>query len=582
MTSISATERTKLWNQFNTNVDHETVKTDFIRRVHRKNPPFRFKVKPKPRHCAEIPPMVEFHYKNPPPLLPSLRDVLRCERVYREYGLPSIETTQNGYAEIDNELIDLQSANEIVRKLGEEIITENPNEMNSDVVIDKPIDESIDEPIDGMIDGPIDEPINEVVVDEEMQLMVVNGKPEKEMSEVEIIEDLMENIPLERDEKLIEKIANSSTIVVDPALTLLASTTVELEPVTVHSVPITIETEPINSVEVAAISTESIPENGLNEDQLAAEEIESNHSNRLEDLEDTSKLKANRKRKRNTSTKCFTDDEDLLQLSEDVFKSKMSNGTNGTLSADVIDSQLRALDVDVIKRLAFAQLQHILKENPELVSKYQNESVNKAIADALKVKPVKITLPSQMLSQIDIAKIAEQFTNSPSSDDETNERIPAYAGVRHPIAPIPQVDDVSVYYANGFEDIENDHERALAIAKRLEAPMRESKVKARAVLTPVGDILAGKQWYTNSHTDGNIFMRYRNLVIGTGPNCDVQMKNVKRCSRLSAHHATIFYDEVNNDLFVTYSFLLFTSINNAISLKCCFVHAFLTTISFFY
>lgn len=90
----------------------------------------------------------------------------------------------------------------------------------------------------------------------------------------------------------------------------------------------------------------------------------------------------------------------------------------------------------------------------------------------------------------------------------------------------------------------DDNERALAIAQRLEKPLRESKVRARAVLTPVGDILAGKKWYTNSYLDDSLFMRYRSLVIGSGSGCDLQMKNIRKCARLSTRHATIFYDEV--------------------------------------
>ncbi|XP_055323357.1 PHD finger protein 12 [Sitodiplosis mosellana] len=469
VTSISATERVKLWNQFNTCVDHETVKSDFLRRIHRKNPPFRFKVKPKLRHCAEIPPMVEFHYKNPPPLLPSLRDVLRCERVYREHGLPSVVNTQNVYDEVDKDLQELQKANEIVRQFHEEV--DKPDDLKTETDDD--------------------------------DVVAANGLIEtKEMTEVEVIENIVDTIPLNIDEKIIEKIENK---------------------------PILVQ------------HCEAIAENGVKEDPT-----ETDNSNQLQDSSatDANKLKSIRKRKRNTSIKCFAAEcDDLLELSEEVFKSKLVNGTNGALAPDTIDDQLDRLDVDVIKRLALAQLQQILKDSPEMVAKYQNENANKAIKDALKAKPVKITLPSQLLSKDDIAKIAKQFgSNATSNDGDNND--PAYAGVGHPVPPLPQLNTETYCYANGLENIVDDKERALAIAKRLEKPLQESKVRARAVLTPVGDILAGKQWYTNSSIDDNIFMRYRSLVIGSGPGCDLQMKNVRKCARLSAHHATIFYDEV--------------------------------------
>lgn len=84
MSSVSATERIKLWNRFAGPVDQESVKAEFFRKVHSKNPPFRFKVKTLPREAIQIPPMIEYHYKNPPSLLPTLRDVLRCEAVHKK------------------------------------------------------------------------------------------------------------------------------------------------------------------------------------------------------------------------------------------------------------------------------------------------------------------------------------------------------------------------------------------------------------------------------------------------------------------------------------------------------------------
>lgn len=84
VSSVSATERIKLWNRFAGPVDQESVKAEFFRKVHNKNPPFRFKVKTLPREAIQIPPMIEYHYKNPPSLLPSLRDVLRCEAVHKK------------------------------------------------------------------------------------------------------------------------------------------------------------------------------------------------------------------------------------------------------------------------------------------------------------------------------------------------------------------------------------------------------------------------------------------------------------------------------------------------------------------
>lgn len=492
VSSISATERIKLWDQFDRNVDQETVKIDFMRKVHCKNPPFRFKLKPKLRHCAEIPPIVEFHYKNPPPLLPSLRDVLRCERVYRERGLPTVVNTEVVYDEIDKDLQELRNANGKVNDIVEPDYADEPDEVKFE---------------HGTVHDDEDDDDDEVVE--------ANGLTDtKELSEAEVIDNIVESIPMDCDEKIIEKIENRSPL----------------------------------SVETVAMAENGTDKNNIeNIVKFEINDAESD-SNQIDIASDANKLKLNRKRKRNTSTKGFGYEcDDLLELSEEVFKSKLMNGANGVISPKTINDQLEGLDVEVIKRLALAQLQQILKESPDLVTKYQNENANKAIKDALKAKPVKITLPSQLLSKDDIAKIAEQFTNNSSSCDVSDAIDPAYAGVGHPIAPLPHLStDAEAYcYTNGFEHIMDDQERALAIARRLEKPLKESKVRARAVLTPVGDILAGKQWYTNSTEDDSIFMRYRSLVMGSGPGCDLQIKNVHKCARLSSHHATIFYDDVS-------------------------------------
>ncbi|XP_053670092.1 PHD finger protein 12 [Anopheles nili] len=81
VTSVSATERIRLWNQFSNDIDHETVKTDFLRKVHRRNPPFRLKQKIRERTKILIPAAIEYHYQNPAPLLPTLRRFLRSRQV---------------------------------------------------------------------------------------------------------------------------------------------------------------------------------------------------------------------------------------------------------------------------------------------------------------------------------------------------------------------------------------------------------------------------------------------------------------------------------------------------------------------
>lgn len=44
--------------------------------------------------------------------------------------------------------------------------------------------------------------------------------------------------------------------------------------------------------------------------------------------------------------------------------------------------------------------------------------------------------------------------------------------------------------------------------------------------------------------DGAVYMRYRNLKIGSGPGNDVHLNQIGRCANVSENHAVIFYDDV--------------------------------------
>lgn len=477
------TERVKLWDQFDKPVDHETVKTEFLRRAHCKNPPFRFKLKPKPRYCAEVPPMVEFHYKNPPPLLPSLRAVLRCEHAYREHGVPNIESTEDMH-NYENLCTEIRDANEKLRAFDVSESTASQIEVNVSMQAEETTErtETTDTP-----------EIMEIDCEESVQL--INHIAGEEFSG--IVGALVEaQTPIESDEKVIEKIANRVDLITN--------------------------SEPLDQA------------THMEECQIIEQEI----------LDDT-KQQSNKSGSKRKNPACLDlEYNELLELSEEVLKSKIKTENSHTnLSPATIDEQLSGLNLDVIKRLAFAQLQQILKDSPELVAKYQNETANVAIYEELKEKPVKLKLPSQMLSKADIAAIAAQFATT-SENENSDSDDEAYAGVAYPIEPIPMVNGACSIFTNQLESITNDNERALAIARRIERPLRESKVRARAVLTPVGDILAGKRWYTNSYVDSSTFMRYRTLVVGSGLGCDFQLTNKHDCARVSEHHATIFYDEV--------------------------------------
>lgn len=108
---------------------------EFFRKVHNKNPPFRLKVKTNPRDRAEIPPMILYHYENPPTLLPSLKQVLRCENVYKRENIhkPNSEINMNL---IYNDLKEIDKANRIIVKIeNKDSEDDNDNKMHQNINI---------------------------------------------------------------------------------------------------------------------------------------------------------------------------------------------------------------------------------------------------------------------------------------------------------------------------------------------------------------------------------------------------------------------------------------------------------------
>lgn len=117
MSSISATERMKIWDQYGTDpIDHEVVKLQFFRRVHTKNPPFRTKLKPKRCDEVEVPEIVRYHYENPPALLPSLRDVTRIDHL-RKRGTVQLDFPQSDLASVDEDLEKMEAARKRLKSI---------------------------------------------------------------------------------------------------------------------------------------------------------------------------------------------------------------------------------------------------------------------------------------------------------------------------------------------------------------------------------------------------------------------------------------------------------------------------------
>ncbi|KAJ8956226.1 hypothetical protein NQ318_014957 [Aromia moschata] len=87
LTSISATERVKIWDKFTGPVDQDAESPQ-------KKSPFRIKTTLSPRNAVLVPDMVKYHYKKPVNLLPRLRDVLRIECVNKKRDVDAVQIVE--------------------------------------------------------------------------------------------------------------------------------------------------------------------------------------------------------------------------------------------------------------------------------------------------------------------------------------------------------------------------------------------------------------------------------------------------------------------------------------------------------
>ncbi|XP_055388987.1 PHD finger protein 12 [Condylostylus longicornis] len=477
LNSISTTERIKLWNKYSGPVDHETVKTEFFRRVHSKNPPFRFKLAPKPRDRVEVPPMVQYYYDNPPPMLPSLRDAFRYEMINKRYnGFPeqTKPTNEELKSVVEENLSEIKNANEklreIRRELGESDISEDEDESDSRKEFGK----------------------------EESESAAITGSEKNDTA---------------------EKIDNHKKI------------------------------------------SKRKGKRGI-ENELFKKQQE-RLMKRAASLE--GKL---------TGNNGFKDDDDDDE-----------NDTNDEENQNLdpyIDAELKYLDVDLIKLLAFQRLQQIIAENPDIVVQYRNRTAAKRIREILNSQAAvtgnnnkKTLLPSQLLSHDDIERISKMFT-----DEQNNKAIELGTTLiknnfttnnnniinnnKHNINNNINNDHTTILndfcnnnsseklsFNNISEELllnpksnRTDNEKAEEIAIRLEPSIRKIYIKSRAVLTPLYDLLEGNKWFTNISVKNSIEMKYRTLNIGCGDDTtDLCLSKYGKCKHISSKHATIFYDE---------------------------------------
>lgn len=133
----------KVWDQYgNDPIDHEVVKLQFFRKVHMKNPPFRTKLKPKPRDEVEVPDVIRYHYENPPSLLPSLRDVMRIDNL-RKRGTVPLDFPRTDVSQANDDLDAMETARKRLRSIFEDqedvhgLLVEPEKEKEEEEIIDK-------------------------------------------------------------------------------------------------------------------------------------------------------------------------------------------------------------------------------------------------------------------------------------------------------------------------------------------------------------------------------------------------------------------------------------------------------------
>lgn len=91
--SVSLTKRIKLWDKFSGRFCNEAIKVDFLKKIHRKNPPYRCKILMPTQQQVIVPNAVKEMYKNPLPLLKAPKD----NQMYFNVKNEVIETKDSNY-----------------------------------------------------------------------------------------------------------------------------------------------------------------------------------------------------------------------------------------------------------------------------------------------------------------------------------------------------------------------------------------------------------------------------------------------------------------------------------------------------
>ncbi|GBP15577.1 hypothetical protein EVAR_71946_1 [Eumeta japonica] len=140
-------------------------------------------------------------------------------------------------------------------------------------------------------------------------------------------------------------------------------------------------------------------------------------------------------------------DEKAFKISNNHVKIEHENSADETDEESKydpqIDAELKHLDVDLIKKLAYQRLQQLVQEHPEIVAQYQNRTAAKRIrelSDQFALANTQIDqqtnqsiVPSEVLSPTDIRRLCIMFTGEtssilaqPSSENDLNQLHPAF------------------------------------------------------------------------------------------------------------------------------------------------------------
>ncbi|KAH8394323.1 hypothetical protein KR215_002092 [Drosophila sulfurigaster] len=234
-------------------------------------------------------------------------------------------------------------------------------------------------------------------------------------------------------------------------------------------------------------------------------------------------------------------------------------------SAGIIDADLCHLDVDIIKQLAHQRLQQLVVEHPEIVTQYKNRTAARRLRQLATETMTTTTANGNPqctalqgdLAPEDMRRFSLLFTSETSSilaqkNSNGADEDPMMA--LHPaLATAAAIAAADAAAENYVPRQRSDTEKAYEVATRLQLKLLQCKVRARAVLTPLGDMLEDSRWFSPLGLEQSLFMRYRSLYIGYGGHYTpsttlahtetVDLSAIGYCARISPQHAIIFYDE---------------------------------------